>query len=424
MNTLIKYSRWVVFFTLCFTGAQALSQELRDDHPAEYVVKKGDTLWDISAQFLEDPWRWPEIWKMNQQVSNPHLIYPGDLLRLVYVDGKPQLVLDRGVVKLSPEIRETRHDEAISSIPLDAVREFFTHNRVVSRKQLKSAPYMVAGPEGRIMVGSGDTAYVRGPVADGISIYEIFKEGDKYYDPESGDVLGVRAESVGTARYRNTSGEVSRFEVINSGAEIVVGSLLLPLEQDQLDPQLFPEIPARVVSGEIISVEGGVSQIGALDVVAINRGGNASLKVGHLLAIMEAGDRVRDRVEGGTVQLPDEQAGMMMIFKVYDEMSFGLVLESSKVLKIGHQVTSLFSQSAYEQNRIDEREAERQKSVLYKIQNTKLVKGITGTTEDIGEMFEPDTRPEKDGNNSAKKEAEQEEEDKPGIFNRIRNLFN
>lgn len=431
MKKLIKYSRQAVFCALCLISTAVLSQELKNGHPTEYVVKKGDTLWDISATFLEDPWKWPEVWKMNQQIANPHLIYPGDLIRLIYVDGQPQLVLDRGVIKLSPQVRTTRHDEAISSIPLDSVREFFTQNRVISKKQLDKAPYMVAGPEGRIMVGSGDTLYVRGPVQEDVKIYEVFKEGDKYHDPETGKVIGVRAESVGTARYRNTSGEISRFEVVESTAEIVVGSRLLPLEQDQLNPQLFPEIPDSVVSGEIIAVEGGVSQIGTLDVVAINRGADAELDVGSLLAIMEAGERVRDRVEGGTVKLPDEQAGMLMIFKVYDQMSFGLILESEKTLKIGHHVTNMFSQAAYEQSRIDAEEDKRQQSVLYKIQNTKVVKGITNAADNVGELFEPDTRPEKgaekassysDDETASEDEAEAEKQPK-GLLYKVRDFF-
>lgn len=426
MNKYIKYSVQIVLFTLGLVSTNLLSQSLKTDHPDEYVVQKGDTLWDISARFLEDPWLWPEIWKLNDQVSNPHLIYPGDLLRLVYVDGQPRLVVDRGVVKLSPEIRSTSHDEAISSIPLGSVREFFTKNRVVSKKQLKNAPYMVSGPESRILVAAGDPLYMRGPVEEGVNIYAIFKEGEEYQDPKTGDVLGVRAESKGTARYRNTSGEISRMEVIESIAEISIGDRFLPLQQDQLDPQLFPTIPKSVVSGEILSVEGGVSQIGVLDVVGINRGQDANLEVGHLLAIMEAGERVRDAVEGGTVKLPDEQAGMLMIFKVYDRMSFGLVLESEKALAVGYQVTSLFSQTAYDQNRLDEEQALREKSILHKIRNTKVVNAIEGTADGLGEMFEPDTRPEKGVNEKPKKDDKEEESDegsKKGILGKIRALF-
>ena len=394
MNKQIKYSAQIVFFTLSLMSTSLMSQALKVDHPEEYVVQKGDTLWDISARFLEDPWLWSEIWQMNEQVANPHLIYPGDLLRLVYIDGKPKLVVDRGVVKLSPRVRSTSHEEAISSIPLDSVREFFTQNRVVSRELLRNAPYMVAGPESRILVAPGDTLYMRGPVEEGVSIYSIFKQGDEYRDPATNEVLGVRAESKGTARYRNTAGEISRMEVIESTAEISIGDRLLPLQQDQLDPQLFPTVPEATVAGEIISVEGGVSQIGVFDVVAINQGANANLQIGHLLAIRETGEVVRDQVKGGSVKLPDEQAGMLMVFKVYDKMSVALVLEAEKALSIGHQVSSLFSETAYEQHRAAEEQAKRENTVLYKLGNTKLINAIEGLTENIGDMFEPDSRPE------------------------------
>lgn len=359
-------------------SAASFSQNLKVDHPEEYVVKKGDTLWDISAMFLDDPWLWPEIWHINEQVANPHLIYPGDVLRLIYVDGQPRIVLDKGVIKLSPQIRSVSHEDAITSIPLDAVREFFTKNRVVTQEELEAAPYMLSGPEGRIMVGAGDTLYARGPFERGVNVYQIFREGDEYRDPETGDLLGIRGESKGTARYQNTSGEISRVGVIESIAEIAIGDRLLPLEQDQLDPQLFPTIPRDPVFGQIIAVEGGVSQIGMLDVVAINRGQDANLEIGHLLAIMQSGDEVRDRVAGGTVRLPDEQSGMLMVFKVYDQMSFGLVLDVEKVLEVGYQVTNLFASEAYEAEKQRRQDEEDKKGIFH----------------DFTNMFDPGTRPD------------------------------
>lgn len=377
MNRLIKHLGWIAAVGLSLIAVNTFAQNLRVGHPDEYVVKTGDTLWDISARFLEDPWLWPEIWHINEQVSNPHLIYPGDLLRLIYVDGEPRLVMDRGVVKLSPEMRETRHDDAISSIPLDSIRQFLTQNRVVGEDELEAAPYMVAGPEGRIMVAAGDSLYARGTMQPGVRVYQVFREGDEYRDPKTGEVLGVRAEYKGAARYRNTAKDISRMTVIDSYQEVSLGDRFLPLEQDQLDSMLFPVVPETLVSGEIIAVEGGVSQIGLLDVVAINRGRDTQLEVGHLLAIMEAGEKVRDRVAGGTVMLPDEQAGMLMIFKVYEKMSFGLVLEAEKSLSVGHLVTNLFSQAAYEEN----------KAKLDSENEGGLLKGIT-------DIFDRGSRPE------------------------------
>lgn len=358
-------SRTALFLLIGLLPGLVSGQTLRTDHPDEYVVQEGDTLWDISGRFLEDPWLWPEIWQVNEQIADPHLIFPGDVLRLVYIDGQPRLVVDRpgstigSVVKLSPQMRETRHQEAISSIPLDAVREFFTRNLVTTEEEMEAAPYMVSGPEGRIMVGQGDMLYVRGDIQDDIKMYGIFNLGDEYRDPQTGEVLGYRAESKGTARYQNTAVGISRMNVMESFAEISVGDRFLPLAQDQFDSQLFPEVPSEIISGQIMAVEGGVSQIGVLDVVAINRGAQSGLEVGHLLAIMEGGQEVRDRVAGQTIKLPDEQAGILMVFKIYEKMSFGLVLETEKSLSVGHKVTSLFSAQAYEQNRAELEESQK-----------------------------------------------------------------
>ncbi len=250
-------SRVIAFATCVVIAGMASAQNLRTGHPETYVVQEGDTLWDISARFLEDPWLWPEIWHINEQVANPHLIYPGDVLRLIYVNGEPRLVLDRGVVRLSPQVRETEHTQAISSIPLESIRDFFSRNQVVSEEQLEMAPYMVAGPDRRIMVGMGDPLYARGSQTAGVNVYGIFSSSEEYRDPETNDLLGVRAEAKGTARYLNSSGEVMHLNVLESYAEISLGDRIFPLEQDQLDPLIFPSVPEETVFGEIISVEGG-----------------------------------------------------------------------------------------------------------------------------------------------------------------------
>lgn len=378
------YSRFFACIACALIAGLANAQTLRTGHPETYVVQQGDTLWDISARFLEDPWLWPEIWQINEQVANPHLIYPGDVLRLIYVDGQPRLVLDRGQVRLSPQIRETEHLQAIPSIPLEDIRDFFSRNQVVTEEQLETAPYMVAGPDRRIMVGMGDALYARGSRVPGVNVYGIFSSSEEYRDPDTGDLLGVRAEAKGTARYQSGTDEVMRLSVQQSYAEISLGDRFFPLEQDQLDPQIFPSVPEEAVFGEIISVEGGVSQISSYDVVAINRGLDANLEVGHLLAIMEEGEVVRDRVEGGTVRLPDEQAGVLMVFKIYDRMSLGLVLSAENVLAVGYPVTSLFSRQAYEQHRAEEIRRSKERGPLFNL-------GLPNIFDT--DMFDPGTRP-------------------------------
>lgn len=345
---------------LVFSGAPALGQvAVNPDHPDVYLVQTGDTLWDISAVFLRDPWQWPEIWNINSQIADPHLIYPGDIVRLVYVDGEPQLVLGNGspspqspqfygarsvtalpVVKLTPQMTSIPLDEAITAIPMDEIRDFFTANRVLTEEEIEVAPYMVAGPQDRIMIGQEDSFYVRGPIVPGMSIYQVFRVGDRYRDPETREYLGYRAEFKGTARFELQSDEVSKFSVTRSNEEILAGDILLPLQQDDLDPILYPKVPDAQINAEIISVEGGVSHIGQLDVVALNKGQNAGLDNGHVLAVLDLGERVRDTVNGGRVNLPDERAGMLIIFKSLANMSFGLILEAEKPLSVGDTVTN------------------------------------------------------------------------------------
>jgi len=326
--------------TIIAVGLQA--QELRSGHPDEYIVQRGDTLWDISGRFLANPWQWPEIWHVNEQIANPHLIYPGDRLRLVYVDGQPRLVVDRGVVKLGPAVRSISHQEAINAVPLDKVSNFFSRTRVVSKDELDDAPYMIAGPETRLLVAAGDRVYGRGTFQDNVRMYQVYQPGDEYIDPETKDVLGVRAEAKGIARYQSTSGEIATLGLEESYKEISIGDVFLPLNQESLDPEIFPTIPEFGVDGDIISVEGGVQHAGQFDVVAINRGSDHGLGIGHLLGILQKGGVVRDRIAGDTVELPNEQTGLLMIFKTEERMSFGLILESVRPIAVGDSISDEF----------------------------------------------------------------------------------
>ncbi len=333
---------WV--FAIILLPVLAVGQpSLRDDLPQQYVVQRGDTLWDISALFLRDPWQWPQIWYANPQIENPHLIYPGDIIRLVYRDGEPRLELVRGqpsstAIRLSPEMRELPGRTAIDSIPLEAVREFFSRTLVIDRDTAENAPYVVAGPDGRIMVGAGDQLYARGEFPADTQVFRIYRVGDPYRDPATGRVIGLRAESKGAARRARIHGEVVTLDVYESSSEINIGDILLPLDQDRLDPMIFPAVPGHPVKGEIIAVEGGVSHIGQLNVVALNVGADAGLEQGHVLAVMKRGERVRDRIGGGSVQLPDEQSGVLMIFRVLDRMSFGLILEAERPMAVGDRL--------------------------------------------------------------------------------------
>jgi hypothetical protein len=321
---------------------------LRDGHPDEYTVKKGDTLWDISSTFLKSPWKWPEIWHANPQIENPHLIYPGDLIKLIYVDGEARLTSERtlkllpgggGAInstdKLSPQVRIVQNEAAITAIPLDRIDSFLSRSRIIeSEKMLDKAPYILAGPQKRLVAGAGDEAYARGDFKD-LTNFGVFRKGEFYYDPKTREVLGLHALGVGAISIKSMHGDIATVDVVRANEEIRIGDKLLPSEDRSTSSIFFPSGPDTEITGSIIGVEGGVQQVGKYNVVMINRGDREGIKVGNVLAIYKKGEVVVDRVTGGKVSLPDERAGLLMVFRTFRKMSFALVLESDRPLAVG-----------------------------------------------------------------------------------------
>lgn len=337
---------------LSLTSAAAttdLSQYLRDDHPEVYTVVKGDTLWDISGRFLERPWLWPELWRVNPQIENPHLIYPGDRISLVWVDGQPRLTLERGdagrtyrmtpsdTETLEPRIRSTPLESAIPAIRLDAIQGFLVQNRVVEPSVLERAPYVVQGESERIVVGAGDRVYVRGALPDSES-FNLVRKGPLYVDPESNEVLGREATYIGLGQAVSQEDDIATLFVSSSREEVQVGDRILPTEERRLESTFFPSAPADQVDGQIISVFGGVTQVGQFDVVVLNRGEREGLEPGNVLAIYKRGALARDRIANQTIRLPSERAGLLMIFRTFNKLSYGLVLETERPLAVNDQV--------------------------------------------------------------------------------------
>ncbi len=313
---------------------------LNPKHPERYVVKPGDTLWDISAMFLRDPWYWPEIWYVNPQIANPHLIYPGDVLTLVYVDGKPQLRLERGttgVEKLSPRIREQDLDEAITTIPLDVVGAFLRKGAVLEKDEIDQLPYVVAIRDGHLIGGSDNDLYVRG---DGLKLdhgYSVVKIGEPLIDPDDGKVVGFEGIFVGEGTIRR-EGDPATLLLSNTHREALRGDRLLNLEFD-IPLNFYPRAPKQPIEGSIIHVVDGISQISQYQVVVINRGARDGLEAGHVLQILRVGGTVQDRygsnrVFGKKVRLPDEPAGTLMVFKTYDRISYALVMEATNEIHV------------------------------------------------------------------------------------------
>ena len=325
-------------------SAMADDLSLRQDHPDTYTVIKGDTLWDISGRFLEQPWEWPEIWHVNPQIENPHLIYPGDIISLVYVDGKPRLVLDRrnykmSPTKLSPTVRIKPAGEAIPAIPLDEIDKFLSRSRVVTGEELAAAPYVLMGAEEHLVLGAGDRLYARGDLTEGVRSYGVYRRGETFVDPETDELLGIQALDIGTVRLvASGDQDVNTFEATRTTEEIRISDHLLPDEERAIDAIFYPSAPEGDVEGVIIAVEGGLTQVGTMDVVVINRGEREGLEIGNVMAIYKTGGTIRDRVTGDKVKLPDERAGLLMVFRTFEKMSYALVLESLRPLRVEDKV--------------------------------------------------------------------------------------
>lgn len=306
---------------------------LRDDAPLEYVVKKGDTLWGIANRFLRDPWQWPEVWYVNDQVRNPHQIYPGDRLRLVYVDGRPQLGSDRvsgiGVERLSPQVRELPLDGAIPMIPIDAIRNFLRGPRLVTSDELGASPYLLAFDDNHLVGGAGVSVYVQNLEPKKAYTYAVVRRGQVYKDPDNGDLLGYEAVPVGDAEVVEY-GQPSTAVLSRTTREALVGDRLLPAEPEAFSENFYPRAPASAIDGRIIAVTDAVSEIGQYQIVALNRGSNHGLEPGHVLDILQANRTAQDPYSVRRVKLPETYAGQLIVFKVTPRVSFGLVMSITR----------------------------------------------------------------------------------------------
>nr|WP_295714980.1 LysM domain-containing protein [uncultured Halomonas sp.] len=316
-------------------------ERLRSDAPERYQVVSGDTLWGIAGRFLHTPWQWPQLWRHNPQITNPHLIYPGDVLILRDCDGSPCLALERGqnVVKLSPQMRTLPHREAIAPIPMEVARAFLREHRVVDDVEaLQELAYVVAGNDRRLISGAGDKLYVRGDVPHYGEV-GIFRQSEPYQAMD-GTPLGLELINVGVARHISSEGDIAQIEVISSHQEVRVNDIVLPLEERELSSEFMPRAPLNPVEGHIIAVPGGVRFIGRYQIVALDLGTLDGLQAGHVLRVNQQGELINDPRTQELVRLPSTEAGIVMVFKPYDHVSYALVMQASRVLEVGDQVAS------------------------------------------------------------------------------------
>ncbi len=314
---------------------------LNPAHPDRHTVVKGDTLWDIAGKFLQSPWRWPDVWHVNPQIANPHLIYPGDVIELVYVDGKPQLRMSRSkTVKLSPQVRESALPPAIPTIPIDAIYPFLNRHSVLSKGELDEAPYVVDFATDHLLGSKGVTLYARSIETDEQTNFDIVRPGDAYKDADTGEILGYEALDIGGAELKRT-GDPATLIPNRSEQEIQVGDHLVAVTKNIPLTEFHPKAPDSQVNGSIISVLNGVTQIGQHNVVVLDRGSEDGLQPGDVLAVDNKGEVVPDHVTSAprdTVKLPDEEAGILMVFRTFPRVSFGLILRASSPLHVQDRV--------------------------------------------------------------------------------------
>ena len=375
---------------------------LREGAPDQYIVVPGDTLWGISGRFLKDFWRWPELWRMNQeQLRNPHRIYPGDVivldrsgaevqLRLLKADdpaavaaaaaAAPAAAPPRDTVKLSPRVRaEPLADKAIPAIPPSAIEPFLSRPLVVGKDELDSAPFVLATQENRLAIGAGSVAYAEGLGSDKGDIWQVFRRGDALIDPETDEILGYQATYLGDARVIRR-GDPATIEITKSAQEIYSGDRLLPAAKEKPTFSYVPRAPWKPVRGRIMSTYASLGETGPLGIVALSKGSKDGLEVGHVLAIyrtqttLRYGTRMaplygREGLSGSdsprayydetitprdaplyergrritveeAAKLPDERFGLVMVFRTFDRAAFGLVMQASRPVAVNDVVTN------------------------------------------------------------------------------------
>jgi hypothetical protein len=352
----------VLALVLCGVVSLAPAQSdlsLKPTAPDRYVVQKGDTLWSIATKFLSDPWRWPEIWRMNQeQISNPHSLAPGDVLVLDRSTTPPQLRQvaragtdvgeaapgggEAGTVKLSPRVyTDSLAAEAIPAIPPKAIEPFLTQPLIIEQGGLENAPRIVATEENRVNVGEGGFAYVKGLGNATTPVWQVYRAGRPLIDPENERTLGFEAVFLGTARVTQ-SGDPATVQILNAKKEISAGDHLVAAPPPTV-PMYVPHAPAGAVNGRIIALYDALAtSVGGRDsIISINRGKRDGLELGHVLAVYrnvvvyDQKNYLKSRGASTAISLPAERYGLVFVFRTFNSVSYALVMESARPIQAG-----------------------------------------------------------------------------------------
>jgi hypothetical protein len=377
------------------SATRVTQSDLQADAPDQYTVVKGDTLWGLAGRFLKDPWKWPQIWNMNRdQIRDPHWIYPGDVIRLDRTGEYPSLSLAgaggsatgagpdaaaSNVVKLDPRIRIEPLQASIPTIPGSVIGPFLTQPLVIESGGLEGAPTILALEEKRVIVSEGSTAYAdRIGMSDGVN-WQVYRPGSTFRDPETGEILGFEARYLGDARVRRygDSSTATALDITKSREEINRGDRLAPSRESAF-LSYMPRSPGKPLRGLIMSVDGGVSEVGQYQIVTLNRGSRDGVEAGYVLAsyrrgtyigsadsapLLDTGGMFRGMdvrpvpvvpdapyaqptedkkaapdSRAGPLRLPDERNGLVLVFRVFEKMSYAMVMRASRPIYVGDVV--------------------------------------------------------------------------------------
>ncbi len=374
MRALIRFiSLALVISSLHVTSLIADTLSIRKDAPKEYVVKKGDTLWDISSLYLDDPWKWPELWKLNPQIKNPHLIYPGDHLQLVIQpDGTPTLFVGKRNIKLSPQKRiKLKTDEPIPMIPLNSIESFLSYELALDEDRLDSLPYVLGTDRTVKRALPGDLLYIKGDLGSDQK-FAIYRKGKAYRDIESDDLLGYEAVLVAVADLISSGnpkeGVPGKMRIVRAKQEVRASDVILPIREGQDLPAFFKMKPmTRELNATIVATPSDVAGVSKYEVVVINKGKDDAIKPGNILTVTRKSPTVVDQGLGpkyqedatryekfvgvvknlfggdehkGIYDMPYEEIGQVMIFKVYDKVSYAIVTKNEAPIYVGDRINT------------------------------------------------------------------------------------
>ncbi|MPY26413.1 LysM peptidoglycan-binding domain-containing protein [Shewanella psychropiezotolerans] len=340
----------LILLNCSFVFADTLT--LKSGHPDSYVVEKGDTLWDISAHFLKDPWRWPKLWGANPQIANPHLIYPGDRLTLVFIDGEPRLVVKPHIRK-SPAGRIMPKGGAIPAIDLALIRPYLIQNRVVDGDWFETQPMVLGGESESKHHIVGDVIYIQAELTLGDK-FGVYEQGRDFVSKD-GDDLGVEAILTASGRVIE-SGSISKVKLLSNFRETVAGNRVLPIEEDSLMSAYFMPRAAELSSpASVLASEKNLREMGKLDVVYIDKGSEDGVETGHVFSIYRDGLDIVINGDGqpvipterstyenmlssvssaNSIKMPDIYRGKLMVFKVFDKTSMGLIMVNERSVRV------------------------------------------------------------------------------------------